>query len=34
MFEALNSHDAVRAVEIITEHLQKAREDLVGAGTV
>jgi DNA-binding FadR family transcriptional regulator len=34
MFEALSSHDAVRAVEIITEHLQKAREDLVGAGTV
>lgn len=33
MFDALRSHDAARAVEIVTEHLQKARDDLVGAGT-
>jgi DNA-binding GntR family transcriptional regulator len=33
MFDALRSHDAARAVEIVTEHLQKARNDLVGAGT-
>jgi len=33
MFDALRSHDAARAVEIVTEHLQKARDDLMGAGT-
>lgn len=33
MFDALRSHDATRAVQIVTAHLQKARDDLVGAGT-
>lgn len=31
IFDALRSHDAAKAVEIVTEHLQKARNDLVGA---
>lgn len=32
LFEAIYSHDVERAVGIITEHLEKARRDLIGAG--
>jgi len=32
LFEAINSRDVDQVVAIITEHLEKARRDLIGAG--